>query len=111
MDQIVVPGNCRTLCREGVSMSLTHPAKVAHVVYRTRRFKDMVDWYPTVFGARVQYEDPALAFLTFDDENHRFTLLNMETFQPKGSVEDRQGAIGLDHVGFSYGSLSDLLEN
>lgn len=27
----------------------------------------MVRWYQSVFGAKVQYQNPALAFLTYDD--------------------------------------------
>lgn len=92
-------------------MPCAHPTKVAHVVYRTRRFDEMLRWYQTVFDARVQFQNPALAFLTFDDEHHRFALANMSVLQPGGSDADRQGAIGVDHVGYSYASLSDLLEN
>jgi catechol-2,3-dioxygenase len=92
-------------------MACVRPTKVAHVVYRTRRFAEMLRWYQAVFDARVQYENPALAFLTFDDEHHRFALLNLAVFQPGGTEADRQGAIGVDHLGYSYGSLRDLLEN
>ena len=38
------------------------PSKLAHVVYMTRRFDEMISWYKTVFEARVQYENPAFAF-------------------------------------------------
>ncbi len=44
------------------------PKQLAHVVYRTRRFEQMLAWYAKVFGAKVQYRNPALAFLTFDDD-------------------------------------------
>lgn len=92
-------------------MPHARPTKVAHVVYRTRRFDEMLRWYQEVFDARVQYRNPALAFLTFDNEHHRFALANMSVLQPDGSGADRQGAIGVDHVGYSYASLRDLLEN
>jgi catechol-2,3-dioxygenase len=92
-------------------MSLIRPKKFAHVVYRTRRFEQMLQWYETVFGARVQYQNPALAFLTYDDEHHRFAFANMSLFQPEGTETDRQGAIGVDHVAYTYASLSDLVEN
>jgi N-acyl-D-glutamate deacylase len=36
-------------------MSSIHPTKFAHVVYRTRRFEQMLRWYKTVFGAKIQY--------------------------------------------------------
>ena len=92
-------------------MSCIRPVKFAHVVYRTRRFDEMLRWYETVFGARVQYQNPGLAFLTYDDEHHRFAFANMSLFQPDGAETDRQGAIGVDHVAYTYASLGDLLEN
>lgn len=91
-------------------MSVIKPKAFVHVVYRTRRFEEMLSWYQTVFGARIQYQNPALAFLTYDDEHHRFAIANMAVFQPDGSDSDRQGAIGVDHVAYSYASVRDLLE-
>ncbi|MBL8229420.1 MAG: VOC family protein [Bryobacterales bacterium] len=92
-------------------MPCVRPTKVAHVVYRTRRFDEMLQWYQTVFDARVQYQNPALAFLTFDDEHHRFAFVNMSIFQPDGDESGKQGAVGVDHLGYTYPSLRDLLEN
>lgn len=91
-------------------MSDIKPTKFAHVVYRSRRFEKMLEWYQTVFGARVQYQNPGLAFLTYDDEHHRFAIANMSLFQPESTETDRQGSIGVDHVAYTYASLSDLLE-
>ncbi len=74
----------------------------------------MLKWYQSVFDARVQYADPALAFLTFDDEHHRFAFANLSVLQPNGATgeeaKDKQGAVGVDHLGYSYGSLTDLFE-
>jgi catechol-2,3-dioxygenase len=92
-------------------MSYIRPVKFAHVVYRTRRFEQMLRWYETVFGATVQYQNPGLAFLTYDDEHHRFAFANMAAFQPDGTETERRGAIGVDHVAYTYASLRDLLEN
>jgi catechol-2,3-dioxygenase len=92
-------------------MSSIRPTKFAHVVYRTRRFERMLRWYETVFGAKIQYQNPGLAFLTYDDEHHRFAFANMAAFQPDGTETERQGAIGVDHVAYTYASLRDLLEN
>lgn len=47
---------------------MAKPSKLAHVVYMTRRYEEMLSWYKTVFEAKVQYENPAFAFLTYDDE-------------------------------------------
>ncbi len=91
-------------------MSSIRPTKFAHVLYRTRRFEQMLRWYETVFDAKVQYQNPALAFLTYDDEHHRFAFANLSILQPDGAETDRQGMIGVDHVAYTYASLNDLLE-
>jgi catechol-2,3-dioxygenase len=91
-------------------MSPARPTKFAHVVYRTQRFEQMLRWYETVFGARVQFRNPGLAFLTYDDEHHRFAFVNMALFQPASTDTERKGAIGIDHVAYTYGSLRDLLD-
>ena len=87
------------------------PAKFVHVVYRTRRFEAMVRWYQTVFDAKLQFKNPVLAFLTYDDEHHRFAFVNLEALQPDGPEKDKQGIIGVDHVAYTYASLNDLLQN
>ena len=91
-------------------MAIARPTKFAHVVYRTRRFEEMLKWYQTVFDANVQYENPALAFLTYDDEHHRFAIANMSVLAPDGDSGTR-AEIGVDHVGYTYASIADLLEN
>jgi len=45
-------------------MPRIRPRKFVHVVYRTRRFEQMLRWYAAVFDAKVQHQNPALAFLT-----------------------------------------------
>lgn len=92
-------------------MSRIRPTRFVHVVYRTRRFEQMLHWYATVFDAEVQYQNPALAFLTYDDEHHRFAFANLSLLQPDGTETDRQGVIGVDHVAYTYASLNDLFEN
>lgn len=92
-------------------MSRVRPTKFVHVVYRTRRFEQMVQWYQTVFDAKVQYQNPALAFLTYDDEHHRFAFANLDILKPEVSERERRGLIGVDHVAYTYASLRDLLEN
>lgn len=92
-------------------MSRIRPGKFAHIVYRTRRFEQMLRWYETVFDARIQYQNPALAFLTYDDEHHRFALANLSILQPEENEMNRHGVIGVDHVAYTYASLNDLFEN
>ena len=92
-------------------MPRIRPQKFAHIVYRTRRFEQMLAWYKTVFDAEVQYENPALAFMTYDDEHHRFAFANLEILQPGGDEADKRGLVGVDHVAYTYHSLEDLFEN
>lgn len=92
-------------------MARIRPNKFAHVVYRTHRFEEMLEWYRIVFDARVQHQDPALAFLAYDDEHHRFALANLDVLRADDTHMDKQGLVGVDHVAYTYGSLDDLLEN
>ena len=85
--------------------------KFVHVVYRTRRFEQMVRWYQTVFDAEVQYRNPVFAFLTYDGEHHRFAFANLDVLKPETTERDRRGLIGVDHLAYTYASLRDLLEN
>ena len=92
-------------------MPRVRPLKFVHVVYRTRRFAEMVRWYQMVFDAKVQYQNPVLAFLTYDAEHHRFAFANLDVLQPNAGEKDRRGVVGVDHVAYTYASLNDLLEN
>lgn len=87
------------------------PTKLVHVVYRTRRFELMLKWYADVFGARIQYQNPALAFLTFDDEHHRFAFANLDVIAPGGGEADDRGTVGVDHVAWEFSSMRAILES
>lgn len=91
-------------------MSRIRPARFVHVVYRTRRFDEMVQWYQTVLDARVRHQNPVLAFLSYDDEHHRIALVNLAVVHPDTS-NDRRGTVGVDHVAYTYDSVEDLFEN
>jgi catechol-2,3-dioxygenase len=92
-------------------MSKDRTPSLAHVVYRTRRFAQMLAWYRQVFGATVQHQNPVLAFLTYDDEHHRFAFIDMSVVQPDSEDSDKHGLVGVDHVAYTYRSLDDLFEN
>ncbi|MEO7674660.1 MAG: VOC family protein [Pyrinomonadaceae bacterium] len=99
------------MAQDNDASNFNRPTKLAHIVYRTRRFEQMLEWYKTVFGARVQYQNPALCFITYDDEHHRFLLADMSVIQPNGKETQSNSAIGVDHVAYTYASLSDLFES
>jgi len=88
--------------------AMVKPIKFAHVVYQTRRFDEMIAWYRDVFEAEVVHQNPALAFLTYDDEHHRFAFANLELLNPDGG--DRRAEVGVNHVAYTYASAGELLE-
>jgi catechol 2,3-dioxygenase-like lactoylglutathione lyase family enzyme len=79
------------------------PIKLAHVVFKTSRFADMVEWYKKVLFAHVAYANEELAFLTYDEEHHRLAFVNLKGLQDKPA-----GCNGLHHVAFTYANLEDL---
>ena len=83
--------------------------KPVHVVYRTCRFAEMLDWYAQMFGSEVVYQNPALAFITHDDEHHRFAFADLNVIAPGVDPEDR-GRVGVDHVAYDCPSMRELLE-
>jgi len=89
---------------------MVKPVKFAHVVYQTRRFNEMIAWYREVFEADVVYENPALAFLTYDDEHHRFAFANLDILKPGSMSRDDRGEIGVNHVAYTYRNVADLLD-
>ncbi len=92
-------------------MNRVRPTKIAHIVYRTHRFSEMLAWYQKVFDAQVQLRNPVLAFLTYDDEHHRFAFVDLGVLRPDSDETDRAGLVGVDHVAYTLGSLEDLLAN
>jgi catechol-2,3-dioxygenase len=88
---------------------MVKPVKFAHVVYQTRRYDEMIAWYQDVFEAEVVSGGPALSFLTYDDEHHRFAFANLDLLKPGGTGKERQGDIGVNHVAYTYATPTDLL--
>ena len=80
------------------------PRKLAHIVLRTARFEEVVQWWSTVLGAEPRHESPFLTFLTYDDEHHRVAVLALPGVQPH--VDN---LCGLHHVAFTYENLRDLM--
>ena len=86
------------------------PKTFAHVVYRTYRFQEMLAWYVKVFCGKVQYQNPVIAFVTYDDEHHRVALLNMGITKGESDAKSPRGQAGVDHVAYGYRSLAELLD-
>lgn len=88
---------------------MASPHKLAHVVYQTRRYDEMIAWYGNVFEAEVVHQDPALAFLAYDDEHHRLAFANLDALKGPGGDTPSHGEIGVNHVAFTFENLGDLL--
>ena len=64
------------------------PSRLAHVVLRTSRFEELLDWYKTVLNATAAFESPTIALLAYDDEHHRIALIKIPDLapQPQGAT-------------------------
>ena len=85
---------------------MVSPSRLAHLVLRTSRFAEMIDWYKSALNATTAFADDGIAFVAYDDEHHRVAFINIP-----GLGEQPDGICGLHHVAFTYDSLSDLLDN
>ncbi|WP_419865016.1 VOC family protein [Candidatus Poriferisodalis sp.] len=83
---------------------IIRPAKLAHVVIKTTRYSELIDWYRFVLGAEIAHQNPMVTFLYYDDEHHRLAVIN-----GKGLLPNLRGAAGVDHFAFTYATLGDLL--
>ncbi|MEM7469628.1 MAG: VOC family protein [Pseudomonadota bacterium] len=88
---------------------MASPKRIAHIVYRTRRFEEMIDWYQQVFEAKVHHQNPVIAFLSYDAEHHRIAFLNLSALDPDGDPHRNQSAPGVDHVAYTFDNLGDLV--
>jgi catechol-2,3-dioxygenase len=78
---------------------------LAHFGLRTRNLPASVAWYAKVFGAKLRFRNDMAAFMSFDDEHHRFVL-----WDDGDTSEKPDTAAGVDHIGFGCGSPADLAE-
>ena len=65
----------------------------------------MVQWYKSVFGAKVQHENEFLAFLTFDEEHHRLVI-----FEDGDTVAKPPAAAGVDMSGTAWRTSPTLFD-
>jgi len=80
------------------------PVKFAHIVLRTPRYDESVQWWKDFLGAYAQFESDFLTFLTYDEEHHRLAIVNV----PNASEGDKNAA-GVDHFAFTHAGLEELL--
>lgn len=88
-----------------MAREIIKPIKLAHVVVKTRRYEELVEWYKLVLGAEVTHGDEMASFMTYDEEHHRIAILNMPAVLPQ-----TRAMAGVDHFAFTYASIGDLLD-
>jgi catechol 2,3-dioxygenase len=76
-----------------------------HVNLKTTRLQELIDWYTTVVGAEVTFQDATGAWLTNDAANHRIALLRFPGFVDD---PDRETRTGMHHSAFEYDRFADL---
>jgi len=73
----------------------------------TNRLSAMRDWYCTLLGAHVVYENDMICFITFDDEHHRMAFVTA----PPGVLAERPpNSTGLAHTAYTFADLASLME-
>ena len=85
---------------------MARPSKLSHIVLQTNRRREMMEWYCTVLGAEILYEAERISFVSYDDEHHRVAFLD-----PGPLSQHQPGAAGLHHVAFTYGDLTEYVDN
>jgi catechol-2,3-dioxygenase len=79
------------------------PTKLEHAVLRTTQLKPMLEWYVKLLEADVSFSNPSIAFLSYDEQNHRIGLV-----QRPGTTVRPPNSAGLDHLAFTYADLGEL---
>ncbi len=85
-------------------MTRIRPERFAHIVIRTNRFRETVEWYRTVLHAWPAFENEFVAFITYDDEHHRLAFVNTPDAPDPGPE-----SAGVDHFAYTYATLDDLM--
>ncbi len=82
---------------------MASPIKFAHIVLKTSRFAEMLDWWKVFLEGEARHENRFISFISYDDEHHRIAIVNLP------DLEDRAAnACGTEHFAFTYASLEDL---
>ena len=85
--------------------TVIHPA-FHHVNLKTTRLQEMIDFYRTLVGAEVVFQDQVGAWLSNDGANHRVALLAFPNFVDDAEKDTRTG---MHHSAFEYASFDELM--
>ena len=80
------------------------PARFSHIVLRSARYQEMVDWYKTFLNAEPLFENGRVCFLTYDDEHHRLLVGHDPDAKPR--PEDAEG---VGHWAYLFNDLGELM--
>jgi catechol-2,3-dioxygenase len=87
--------------------TVIHPT-FHHVNLKTTRLQEMIDFYRTLVGAEVIFQDQVGAWLSNDAANHRVALLAFPNFVDDPGKDTRTG---MHHSAFEYASFEELNES
>lgn len=88
------------------SAQIISPVRLAHIVLRSSRFHELLDWYKLLLNAHIVYESEGIAFLAYDEEHHRIAVINVPNL-----ADQPFGVAGVHHYAFTYENLPILLSN
>lgn len=80
------------------------PLKLEHAGIRTGQLQQMVAWYVVVLQADVSFNNEKIAFLTYDEQNHRLSILARP-----GTVPKPANSAGIEHLAFTYADIDELI--
>lgn len=84
---------------------MSQALQLGHFGLRTRNLPAAIEWYAKALNARVHFRNELAAFMSFDEEHHRFVLWD------DGETGDKpEDARGVDHIGFGCGGPSELAD-
>jgi catechol-2,3-dioxygenase len=84
---------------------MTHKLELGHFGLRTADLPRAIDWYGRALGAQVRFRNEFAAFMSFDEEHHRFVL-----WDDGETGEKPENARGVDHIGMSCGRPTALAD-
>ena len=79
--------------------------KFHHANLKTTRLQEMIDWYRTVVGVEVLFQNDVGAWMSNDAANHRIALT---VFPNVTEDPDKDNHDGLHHTAFEYDTFDQL---
>ena len=82
------------------------PRELAHIIFRSPRYAQMVKWWLYFLDAQPVYEGPVGIFITFDKSHHRIGIFNMPHLDDVDPL-----SAGIAHIAFNYVNVGKLVAN